>query len=249
MRLRSRIRDCLYLNWAVPVSRLPPPPSRLRYEVHYWEGEKFVLLSVLVFRHEDVHARVLPFLRLSFPQLNVRLYVLDHESIPSVLFKAVLVPAWVVLSARLIGGQPARAARFSFEPRLPQPGSASEDRPREWRVEAGGTFHCTGVPGAAIVHAGPRLGSWEQTVELLRMRDRAYVARGDDLRRIETEQPGAEVCPMRVEIHDTTLLESCLGIEGWPELHSAWLCPELPMVFTLSRSETLSLPRQAPVPG
>ena len=46
MRLRTRIRDCLYLNWAIPASWLPPPPSPLRYEIHR-DGEIDYALAVL----------------------------------------------------------------------------------------------------------------------------------------------------------------------------------------------------------
>jgi hypothetical protein len=254
VRLRSRLRECLCLNWAVPVTHLPPPPESLRYEVHSFEGEDFVLASVLLFRHEDVHPETLPLFKVSFPQLNFRLYVLDEHDAPAVLFVAILVPSWIVPSAVLVGGQPARSARFEH---TGEPGSTSGSW--EWRVMApggwsggartGAGLHCVATLGSPKVGAGPQIGTWQQTVDYVRLRNRGYALRRGALKRIETEQPSVAVSPVDVDLRDDELPRVLLGAPSWPGLHSAWVCPEMTMRFDLAPERTLALPTQAPVPG
>lgn len=254
MRLRSRLRECLCLNWAVPVSHLPPPPDQLRYEIHSGDGADYVLASALLFRHEEVRPETLPLIKVSFPQLNLRLYVLDQEDARAVLFAAILVPGWVVPSAVLVGGQPARAARFGHQG---EPGSTSGCW--EWQVMAAGgrgaerrgnaSLHCVATLGSPKVGAGPQIGTWQQTVDYVRLRNRGYARSRGVLKRIETEQPAVDVAPVDVELHDAELPRLLLGAPSWPALHSAWVCPEMHMRFDLAPERALALPTQAPVPG
>jgi hypothetical protein len=81
MLLRTLIRDCLYLNWALPVSSLPELPEPLRYESHPFQEEPHAFASALLFRNERLHLAAMPFLRLTYPQFNLRLYVLDGEGV------------------------------------------------------------------------------------------------------------------------------------------------------------------------
>jgi hypothetical protein len=97
--------------------------------------------------------------------------------------------------------------------------------------------------------AGPQLGSWQQTVDYVRLRNRGYAMSHGALKRIETEQPAVAVSPVTVELRDTALPRVLLGAPNWPELHSAWVCPEMSMRFDLAPERALALPRQAPVPG
>lgn len=251
MRLRSRLRECLCLNWVVPVAILPPPPGSLRYELHSFEGSDYVLASALFFRHEEVHPESLPLVKVSFPQLNLRLYVLDDEDAPAVLFAAILVPGWVVPTAVLVGGQPARAARFEHRG---EPGSESGSW--QWHVVASGGseggragLHCVATLGSPKVGAGPQIGTWQQTVDYVRLRNRGYALSRGGLRRIETEQPAVAVSPVDVDLRDAELARAMFGASTWPELHSAWVCPEMRMRFDLAPERALALPRQAPVPG
>lgn len=244
MRLQSRIRECLCLNWAVPVSSLEPPPESLRYELHASAGIDYVLASVLLFRHEGLHPERMPYPRLSFPQLNLRLYVLDSEDVPAVLFRAILVPAWVVPGAVLVGGQPARPARFRH---TGEPGSTSGCW--EWQVRAGAGLHCVARLGSPQAGAGPEIGSWRDTADYVRLRNRGYALARSGLKRIETEQPAVAVSPVTVDLLEAELPRALLGAPTWPALHSAWVCPEMRMRFELVREPALALPRQAPVPG
>jgi hypothetical protein len=244
MRLQSRIRECLCLNWAVPAADLPPPPETLTYELHPFAGADHVLVSALLFRHLDVHPETLPLLRMSFPQLNLRLYVLDREGVPAVLFAAILVPGWVVPTSVLVGGQPARSARFDH---TGEPGAESGSW--EWRVRTNAGLHCVATLGSPSPGVGPRIGSFRETVDYVRERNRGYVVSRGTLKRIETEQPPVTVAPVKVEVRDAELLRTLLGVASWPALHSAWVCPEIRMRFDLVRERALALPRQAPVSG
>ena len=95
MKLRTLLRDALYLNWALPAAAVPPPPPPLAYELHSEGGREWVFASALLFRQQGLHLPALPFARVSYPQANVRLYILDGERMPAVLFRSMLVPAWV----------------------------------------------------------------------------------------------------------------------------------------------------------
>jgi hypothetical protein len=192
--------------------------------------------------------------KLSFPQLNFRLYVLDDEDAPAVLFAAILVPSWMVPTAILVAGQPARAARFEHKG---EPGSASGSW--EWQVAAHGGpvgrgqpragLHCVATLGSPQIGAGPQIGGWQQTVDYVRLRNRGYALSRGALKRIETEQPAVAVSPVTVELRDAALPPALLGAPDWPELHSAWVCPEMRMRFDLAPERALALPRQFPVPG
>ena len=99
---------------------------------------------------------------------------------------------------------------------------------------------------------GPVIGSWSETVDYFRQRPRGYVLSSGELHPVETTQQPVQLWPLRVSVQDPGLVIDSLGISdmpGWPLLHSAWLCPEVPYEFELS-TETLreSLSR-APVPA
>jgi len=100
MMLQMTVRDCLFLNWALPADALPEPPPPLRYQLHSWQGRDYVFASALLFHQDAVHFAALPLLRFGYPQLNLRLYVLDQDGVPSVLFRRMLMPSWVVPGVR-----------------------------------------------------------------------------------------------------------------------------------------------------
>src|SRR5436305_11032858 len=127
MMLKTSVRDCLSLNWALPAAALPPPPAPLRYQLHPFQGEDHVFASAVLFHQVGIHLQSLPRLRLSYPQCNLRLYVLDGDGIPAVLFRSMLMPLWVVPGVLLVSEQPATAARFHFPHPSAEPGDG------EWR--------------------------------------------------------------------------------------------------------------------
>src|SRR5204862_1950838 len=79
LRLQTVVRDCLFLNWALRPEDLPEPPEPLRYEVLTGPQGDFVFVSAVLFRQEGMHFPNLPLPRLSYPQCNVRTYVLDGD--------------------------------------------------------------------------------------------------------------------------------------------------------------------------
>ena len=248
MHLRTVVRDCLYANWALPSEILPELPSGLRYELHSAGGERYGFLSALLFRQSGLRLSAMPWVRVSHPQLNVRLYVVDAEGVPSVLFRALIVPRWVLPLAQATGQKSLASGRFSY----PRPSTDTGSEAWTWRAEARGALELAGGQGAPEAGAGPDLGSWQQTCDYFRRRDRGYVTVGGRLRRIETSHSTVPVWPMRLEVADDSLLCRLLDLEdagAWPRLHSSWLCPEIPLSFELGGAEEKRLPSQVPAPG
>lgn len=249
MKLRTLVLDGLYLNWALPAAALPEPPPPLRYERHAWQGSDWVFASALLFRQQGLHLPLLPVVRFSYPQFNLRLYIVDDDGVPSVLFHTVLVPGWVVPAARTLGGQPAAAATFRYPPpsRRATPPAAGW----RWRVCRGRALEIRAREGSPGVGEGPQLGSWDATVRYFRERRRGYAEVGQELRKVETEQPRVAVWPLAAEVVEAELLEDCLPLgeasgDGWPPLHSAWLCPEIPFTFELGVARKLALSPHLP---
>ncbi len=246
-RVRTVVRDCLCVNWALPSDALPDLPQPLTYERHRDSGGVFVFASGLLFRHEHLHLVGLPFLKLSYPQFHLRFYVRDHEGSPALFFHRVLVPGWVVPSARWVGHQPAVAAHFRY-PEV----SRSPDRDEEWSwsvEQRERTLGLTGRVAAPRIGVGPTLGTWQQTVDYFRHRSRGYVAGTGGLQPVETTRQRGSLWPLEVSIEDSGLLEACIGSDlEWPEPHSAWLCPELPYEFELSAAGLSESMRRAAPP-
>ena len=271
MRLGTRARDCLYVNWAVPRSDVPEPPSPLRYEVHEHDGEEVVLASALLFRFSGLHNRALPFLRISYPQLSLRLYVIDGDGTPAVLFVRVVVPYWVVPVSRLFGRQPALGGSFSY----PEPsadaassaddleaiaealsgngdgspdGTVTEDGEWLWSLKRRGRLEVRGRLAAPSKGAGPDLGGWKRTVDYVRRRPVGYVHWDGRLRRLKKSHGTVPVWPLAVEIGQADMLCAAfprVDPEVWKAPHSSWLCPEIPFTFEVGRPKLLpSLPHR-----
>lgn len=256
MKLRMTVRDCLYLNWALPAEILPEPPAPLRYQLHSWEGCDWVFASALLFHQDAVRLAALPLIRVGYPQFNLRFYVLDAQGTPSVLFRRMLMPGWVAPGVRLVSHQPAFAARLDF----PRPTVDGGDGPWRWRVEHAGTFEVRAWrDGSAVpaVDAGPRLGSWNDTVSYFQLRLRGYAENsGGALRRIDVRRPAATACawPLRAELAGEELLPGLFRLPEagfpWPALHSAWLCPEVPFAFELAPApKEVAVPQGMPQPA
>jgi Uncharacterized conserved protein (COG2071) len=232
MILESVVRDCLYLTWALPAAAVPPAPAPLRYQLHPFQGEDHVFASAVLFEQVGLHFAKLPGLRLSYPQCNLRLYVLDGEGVPGVLFRRMLMPFWMAAGVRLTSPQPAASARFQY----PHPSRDPLDGEWRWRVEKGAALAVRAWQDSPAVGYGPKLGSFERTVEYVVERPRGYALADGRLHRIEAQHPQVPVWPLRAEIAEGSLLPRLLPLTHgatWPALHSAWLCPEIPFVFEL----------------
>lgn len=251
MMLRTVVRDCLFLNWALPVEALPEPPAPLRYQLHSWQGGDYVFASALLFHHNTVHLSALPRFSMTYPQLNLRLYVLDRDGQPSVLFRRMLMPLWLAPGVRLMTHQPVRAARLDF----PRPSRTLDEGAWRWRIEHGGLAEVMAWPDSPRVGEGPKLGNWEQTVRYFTERTSGYVegARGAGiLHRVDAEHPPSTVWPLRAEVQGVGLFRHLLAVPPlsengggpvWPALHSTWLCPEIPFVFELGLTHRVPVPQ------
>ena len=71
------------------------------------------------------------------------------------------------------------------------------------------------------------------------------------LRRIEATYHEVAALPVTVEIGRHGLLDDSLSWRGAdrPEVHSAWICPEIPSVFEWGHLPEAPLRRSAPAPG
>lgn len=259
MLLRTTVRDCLYLNWALPAEGLPELPEPLRYQLHSWQGEDYIFASALLFHQDAVRVPTLP-LSFGFPQLNLRLCVLDSDGVPSVFFCRMLMPAWVAPGVRLLTNQPASRARLDF----PRPSRAPGAEPWCWKVRRGGSLEVRAWQDSPQVGEGPRLGSWDQTVRYFHERPRGYTVSGGELHRIEARHARAAktACwPVHVELKGEEMLRRLLptagngaassghAAEGWPLIHSSWLCPEIPFVFELGLVPKVQMTPGMPTPA
>jgi hypothetical protein len=250
MMLQTVVRDCLYLNWALPKESLPEPPPPLRYQIHTWQGKSWVFASAVLFHQDSIHLVSLPLLRLCYPQLNLRLYVLDDEGTPSVLFRKMLMPAWVAPGVKLMTHQPASRARLDF----PHPSLSAGDGPWLWRAKRRGSLEVRAWQGSPLVGEGPRIGSWEETVHYIQERTRGYAEGSGTLHRIDASHRPAAVWPLRAELRAADLLTRLLPLEGnngggWPQLHSAWLCPQIPFAFELGIVPKVAVAPTVPHPA
>jgi hypothetical protein len=246
--LRTTVRDCLYLNWAFPAEALPSPPPPLRYQLHSMQGRDYVFASALLFHQDSLHLTALPSLKFGYPQLNIRLYVLDDEGVPSVLFRRMLMPGWVAPGVRLVTHQPAARARLRF----PRPSQSVDGGPWVWRAERKGSLQVTAWPGSPLVGEGPRLGSWEESVRYFQDRPRGYASVSGELQKISADHPRVAIWPMRAEVEGDGLLPRLLDLPAgtrWPGLHSVWLCPEIPFVFELGLVLRVPVPPALPQPA
>lgn len=234
MQLRTLARDCVYLNWAVPRAVAPELPAPLRYDVRGGSAGEHVFVSVLLFRLSGLHLRSLPLVRVSYPQMNVRVYVLDAVGQPSVLFLRMLVPFWVVAGSRYLARQPTEAAHLSY----PAPSRDGDGEAGwRWRVARARRFDVAARLASPQPGCEPRLGDWQETVAFFRNRRRGYARLGDTLRTVRTDPTTVDVWPLQVEMRRHGLLQECMpGVpaELWERPHSAWMCPEIPFDFVLS---------------
>jgi hypothetical protein len=249
MMLRSTIRDCLYLNWALPVEGLPEPPRPLRWQRHSWAGRDYVFASALLFHQDAIRFAALPIFRLRHPQLNLRLYVLDDEGTPSVLFRRMLMPAWMAPGVRLVTNQPASRAKLDF----PHPSREVEVGSWSWRVERNGsTMEVRAWPDSPTVAEGPRLGDWAQSARYFQERPRGYAEGSGLLHRIDARHPPAATWPMKAEVAGEEILAPLFRLQvgdPWPALHSAFLCPEVPFVFELGLVPKMAVTPSMPQPA
>ena len=123
------------------------------------------------------------------------------------LFLHVLVPAWVVPGVRVVGRQRAGAGRFSY----PRCSDGPPGAPWRWTVRAGeslavsATVAAPGSPGGGT-GTGPRFRRFEDLVDTLRNRTRAYSVGRRGLVRVKTSHPPVTVVPVAAQVECDHLL-------------------------------------------
>lgn len=248
MQLSTLARDCLVVNWALPRSAAPELPHPLSYEVHSWDGGEWVFASALLFRLSGLRLESLPFARVSYPQMSLRLYVLDGDGLSSVLFRRMLVPFWVAPLSLVLAGQRASSATFDY----PAPSENRDAGEWRWSVARRRKLEIHGRLSSPLNGRGPSLGSWDNTVAYFHNRRRGYAIWDNRLRTVRSSHPKAPIWPLEVEIVDFGLVSECLGeVEPavWEAPHSAWLCPEIPFNFELGKPITVPIPSGRRVPA
>ncbi|MCB1055384.1 MAG: DUF2071 domain-containing protein [Acidobacteria bacterium] len=252
MILRTVVRDCLLLNWILPIEALPPLPLPLRYEIHPEGGESKVVATAYLFFHEGFRLAALPIVRFSYPQFSLGLAVVDGDGVSSVLLCRVLVPAWVIPAARLVAREPVESARLDFD----RPSAQLEAGSWRWSVSDGAGFAVEAEQGMPAGGAGDR--RWCEQVEQLRGRRRSYFRTARGFRRIATELPRVDPWPMKARVGDTSLLVDCLsgaggevldGADGWPEVDAAFFFAELPLRYDLSLAPPIRFAHGVPQPA
>ncbi len=249
MQLRTLARDCLYVNWALPREEAPELPAPLRYEAHRWNDREWVFASALLYRLSGLHLAALRFARVSYPQMSLRLYVLDGEDVPSAFFLRVLVPLWVAPMSRFLSRQPVTPAVFTY----PSPSESPGEEAWTWIIERPRRLELSARLASPQVGHGPDLGPWEQTVAYFRNRRRGYAMGEGRLHPIRSSPDSAvAIWPLAAEPGDVSLLSECLtdvAGEAWKTPHSAWLAPEIPLNFELGKTIALPLPSSSAPSG
>lgn len=247
MLLTTVLEDALYLSWAVPFETIPPPPAPLRLERFPQSGEDLALVTLVLFRQRGIHAEALGWPRLSYPQANLRVAVVDPDRVAAVLLLRELVPAWVVPIARAAGGQPASAALLDYPP----PAAAALLEPRRWAFAAGTRFEATARVGAPAP-AGGFGADFAAVVARVRERPRAYLPSGAALRRVERQHERAEAVPAVAEVGRADWLEARLPAVAaaiWRFPVNAFLVPASRLRFEIEGERARPLPAQVPAPG
>ncbi len=240
-------RDFLYVNWALPLAAAPALPANLSYEVHRAaDGRQMIFVSALLFRFSGPQLLSTPVMRLSYPQMHLRTYVLDEGRRQAVLFLHWLVPPWVLPASRLLSRRPAKAAEFDYPSSIQQ----QDKHGWSWRIRRLAGLEIRGRLSVPSAPRPPRVGSWSETVTYFSQRSRGYVLHQGGLRKIRAARSPVEVWPLAIEVREFGLLADILpgpAPELWSEPHSAWLCPDMPSVFELDLSLRSVLPR-SPTP-
>jgi hypothetical protein len=250
MILRTAIRDCLLLHWAIPAQQLPALPPPLRYEGHLVDGEKHVLVAALLFHQAGFRLAALPMLRLSYPQFCLAPAILDGQGRPAFYFRRVLLPAWLAPAAKLVASPPVTTARLEF----PSPSKDLEAETWQWKVGWGGE-ELRVTAAVAPPKPTPLFPSWQAEVDYFLTRRRGYYQTSRGFRYLETCLPPVEAWPLRAELEGEALLTRQLPLaQGensgpWPALHSAMLLPCIPLEFERSLAPSIQFARRVPQPA
>ena len=242
MSFQTELVDALYVNWAVPRELLPTPPAALELESVLDGGRTLAFVTLVLFRQHGLRHGRWPWVRLGFPQCNLRLPVRDAERVASHWLLHQLVPAWAVPLGRWVGRQPVSGAILRGRPARDVEGGWT------WEVLAGTRLALRAWPAAGAT-AAPRLGDWSRTVAFFRERPRAFVGTGPRLARLDASIDRAEALPLAVEVECADWLRLHLpgvAAESWSAPHCAFLVPSTRLEIERTEAPAPAIPARVP---
>ena len=262
--LETALTDVLHLNWAIPISQLPPAPAGLRYDRSDRGGESLAFFSLVLLRQVGLHLQGASWLALSYPQISARLCVCatpttrrrccccdsSYRDGRCRSDASSLACRFRRRSARFREACRARRPRGS----LPADRVERDERTWRWGFSAGARFewrHRSAGPANRDPRSPGRRG---------RRRSRSFatarVPSGCAAKPFvgqNPSSPAATFLPVSARIERADWLETFLPFapsRGWSELHSAFLVPECRSFFAFgSVRATCRWPRRWRPPG
>jgi len=192
------MRDMLFLTWAVqPEAVREMIDARLELDTKIdSEGRVIAFMSAVCFRVAEVRSSVLPLPRLNFEQVNCRAYVKAGE-IPAVFFLDMKVNSRMITTLTNFLGVPIRYEDIDIATAPGDNGSLS------YAVQSAGLR-------ARVVIGEPEDGNAPAgNMEPGFVTDRlvGYAGKGDNMFKIEIDQPGLNTIGGRVESVEGQRLE------------------------------------------
>ena len=206
------MRDMLFINWAVDTDAARRfVDSRLELDtVIDSGGKRMAFASAVCFRVDEVRSSVVPLPRLSFEQVNYRIYV-KAEDVPSVVFLDMKVNSRMVTTLTSFLGVPVSYADINISPK---PAGAESLR---YVFESSGLNADVVVGGEAFV-PDPAIEPLFITHRLV-----GYARAGESTYKLDVQHPLLDAIPARVDgIEASTLVElGLLTAEESRRPHSA----------------------------
>jgi uncharacterized protein YqjF (DUF2071 family) len=201
-QFQMTMRDMLFITWAVqPEAARKIVDRRLELDTLTDSGGQVVaLVSAVCFNVDDVHSSVLPLPRLSFGQVNYRVYVRAGE-VPAVCFLDIKVNSRTVTTLTGFLGVPIHYEDVEIRT------APSGDGLLRYMIES------AGIRAVAVVGGQPdkALARLEIESAFITQRLVGYAGTGDSMFKIEVDQLGLEPVSARLESVNATRLEQ-LGL-------------------------------------
>lgn len=206
------MRDMLFINWAVDpdaARRFVDPRLELDTVIDSG-GKSMAFASAVCFRVDEVRSSVLPLPRLSFEQVNYRIYV-KSEDVPSVVFLDMKVNSRMVTTLTSFLRVPVSYEDINI---TAKPAGSEALR---YVLESSGLHAEVAVGGEAIIP--------DPAIEppFITQRLAGYAGAGDSVYRIDVQHPLLDAVPARVDgIKASALVElGLLNVEESRRAHSA----------------------------
>lgn len=200
-QLQMTMRDMLFVTWAIePDTARKLVDERLELDTKViGDGKDAAFVSAVCFHVSDVRSSVMPVPRLSFAQMNYRLYV-KAGGVPAVYFLEMKVNSRMVTALTSFLNVPIRYDDIDISTSTEHSGELKYD------VQSGGL-------SAAAFIAQPRNEGPEDKIpaEFFTQRLLGYMGAGNGMFRISVQQPGLDAVPARPQIIQAASLEQ-LGL-------------------------------------